>query len=170
VLLRVGLAGVAGPHDAAAGTVFGAALLALVLLSGWRPATVADALPRGHAALLGLLGGLVLCVLPLVLSTGAPAGPGFARWAVVVAGVAVCQEVFFRGALLDALLPYGTWTAVGGTAVAFGLMHVPLYGWHVLPLDTAVGVLLAGLRLEAGRLSAPAAAHVSADLATWWLR
>lgn len=171
MLLRVGLAGHAGPHDALAGAGSGAALLGLALLSGWRPVRVPAAAPRTRAVLLGLLGALVLCALPVLLQDGAAgAGSGFARWALVVTGVALCQEAFFRGALLDALLPHGTWAAVGGSALAFGLMHVPLHGWHVLPLDTAVGVLLAGLRLEAERLSAPALAHVGADLATWWLR
>ena len=31
--------------------------------------------------------------------------------------------------------------------MAFGLLHVPLYGWAALPLDLAVGLLLGGLRM-----------------------
>jgi hypothetical protein len=48
-------------------------------------------------------------------------------------------------------------------------MHVPLYGWHVVPLDLGVGLWLAGLRLATGGIAAPAIAHTIADLATWWL-
>jgi membrane protease YdiL (CAAX protease family) len=55
------------------------------------------------------------------------------------------------------------------TSAVFALMHVPLYGWHVVPLDFAVGLGLAGLRLTTRSLVAPAAAHAVADLATWWL-
>ena len=55
------------------------------------------------------------------------------------------------------------------TAVLFALMHVPLYGWHVVPLDLGVGLWLAGLRLATGGVAAPAIAHTVADLATWWL-
>jgi hypothetical protein len=48
-------------------------------------------------------------------------------------------------------------------------MHVPLYGWHVVPLDLGVGLWLAGLRLATGGIAAPAIAHAVADLATWWV-
>ena len=48
-------------------------------------------------------------------------------------------------------------------------MHVPFYGWHVVPLDLGVGVFLAGLRLASGSVAAPAIAHIVADLATWWV-
>jgi hypothetical protein len=48
-------------------------------------------------------------------------------------------------------------------------MHVPLYGWHVMPLDLAVGLVFGGLRLATHGVAAPAAAHAVADLATWWL-
>ena len=34
-------------------------------------------------------------------------------------------------------------------------MHVPLYGWHVVPLDLAVGLVLAGLRIWTRGLAAP---------------
>jgi membrane protease YdiL (CAAX protease family) len=53
--------------------------------------------------------------------------------------------------------------------VVFALMHVPLYGWHVVPLDLAVGLALGGLRVATRGVAAPAVAHAVADLATWWL-
>jgi len=46
---------------------------------------------------------------------------------------------------------------------------VPLYGWHALPLDTAVGVVLGVTRLVAGTWVAPAIAHTAADVAGWWM-
>jgi membrane protease YdiL (CAAX protease family) len=55
------------------------------------------------------------------------------------------------------------------TSLLFALIHVPLYGWHVVPLDFGVGVFLAGLRLASGSVTAPVIAHVVADLATWWV-
>ena len=56
-----------------------------------------------------------------------------------------------RGVLFDALrATVGHRRAVALTSLAFALMHVPLYGWHVVPLDLAVGVWLAGLRLLSG--------------------
>ena len=54
-------------------------------------------------------------------------------------------------------------------AIAFAALHVPLYGWHAVPLDFAVGLVLGATRLLAGTWTAPAIAHVGADLAGWWL-
>ena len=56
-----------------------------------------------------------------------------------------------------------------GPTVAFALLHVPLNGWHVVPLDLAVGLGLGGLRVATRSVVAPAAAHAIADLATWWV-
>ena len=75
-----------------------------------------------------------------------------------------------RGVLFDRLERVaGLAAAIALTTLAFALMHVPLYGWHVVPLDLAVGLVLAGLRIWTRGLAAPVAAHAVADLATWWL-
>ena len=85
--------------------------------------------------------------------------------------VACTEEAVLRGAMffteLDA--PFGVAAAVLATSAVFALVHVPLYGWHVVPLDLGVGLWLAGLRLASGGVAAPAVAHTLADLATWWL-
>jgi membrane protease YdiL (CAAX protease family) len=99
----------------------------------------------------------------------APAA-AFAPWVGVTVVVATAEELVLRGALFDELdARLGTLGAVVLTSVAFALMHVPLYGWHVVPLDLGVGLWLAGLRLATGGIAAPAIAHTIADLATWWL-
>ena len=122
----------------------------------------------------GVAGGAVLC-LPVIgrghIGTHRPGG-SFVVWAVVVTVVAVAEEVFLRGALFTAVsrATGSTWWPIGVGAVVFGLLHVPLYGWGALPLDLAVGVWLGVLRSLTGSVSAPAAAHVVADLAGWWLR
>jgi membrane protease YdiL (CAAX protease family) len=88
-----------------------------------------------------------------------------------VSAVAVAEEVLLRGALWEvAARRWGLPAALAVTTGAFGLLHVPLYGWDALPLDLAVGLLLGGLRLAAGGWGAPAVAHTLADLAGWWLR
>ncbi len=170
VALRVGLAGIDGARSAGAGACFGAVLLVPAIAGGWRPAHV-----RGRELAVGVLGGAPLCVLPFaVVVTGdlVPLDPaGFPRWAVVVTLVAVAEEVLLRGALFSALSTRSSdLTALAVTTVAFALLHVPLYGWAVVPLDLAVGVWLGGLRLATGGSAAPAAAHTVADLAGWWLR
>jgi membrane protease YdiL (CAAX protease family) len=171
--LALGLRVVAGGEDVArsvpAGLLFAACLLALSFAAGARmPVT-------RRAAKLGLVGLLVVCLpvalVHLVSVTPVPSTQGFLPWAAAVAVVATAEELFLRGALFDALVErWGQAVAVGAGAVLFALMHVPLYGWHVLPLDLAVGVVLGVLRVEAGTPAAPALAHVGADWVGWFLR
>ena len=96
---------------------------------------------------------------------------GFARWAAVVSFVAVAEELFLRGALYDAVADRaGETAAIVVAAVAFALLHVPLYGPEVLALDVVVGLIFGELRRRTGTPAAPAVAHVAADLASWFLR
>jgi membrane protease YdiL (CAAX protease family) len=91
-------------------------------------------------------------------------------WALITLLVAAGEEAVLRGVLLDRLERVaGLIPAIALTTIAFALIHVPLYGWHVVPLDLAVGLVLAGLRISTSGLAAPIAAHAVADLATWWL-
>jgi membrane protease YdiL (CAAX protease family) len=171
--VAVGLRVVVGGDDVArsvpAGLVFAAALLVLSAAARTRVPVTRRALA------LGLLGIVVVC-LPVGLEQLVTVRPlrgttGLLPWAAAVTVVASAEEVFLRGALHDAVaarwpVPF----AVGVGAVCFALLHVPLYGWHVVPLDLAVGVVLGGLRAEAGTPFAPAVTHVGADLVGWFLR
>ena len=123
----------------------------------------------------GRRGGLVLVAVPLLVGpasravTGMRAEP-FVAWLAVTALVATAEEAMLRSAILSALDEAGgPVLAVIGSSTAFALMHVPLYGWGVVPIDLAAGVLLAGLRYLSGGIAAPTVAHLIADLATWWL-
>lgn len=171
VALRLGIGGAAGVRDPLAGAAFAAVLTGFALLAGLRraPARPLSSVPAG------LGGAAVLCVVPLVvhLRSGAPPLPagGFAGWAVVVSAVAVGEEALLRGALWEALAAWrGEWVALGVSTVAFGLLHVPLYGGSVLVLDLVVGLLLGGVRMVSAGWGGPAVAHTVADLAGWWLR
>lgn len=161
------LHGVAGA--VAVGLVFGLGLLVVGLAGGWRPARV-----RPSALVFGAAGGAVLVILAIVTRPAqlpwlAPAA-AFVPWVSVTILVASTEEIVLRGALFDELdARLGAIAAVFATSVLFALMHVPLYGWHVVPLDLGVGLWLAGLRLATGGIAAPAMAHTIADLATWWL-
>jgi membrane protease YdiL (CAAX protease family) len=168
--VRVGIAGTAGVRSAPAGVVFAALLLAVATAAGLRPASLTL-----RQAAVGGAGGLALCAVPLVVHLRTPGGPlplaALPVWTAVVSAVAVAEEVLLRGALWDAATDArGTAVALVVTTVAFGLLHVPLYGWDAFPLDLAVGLLLGGLRLATGSWGAPAVAHTLADLAGWWLR
>lgn len=175
----------AGLDPLGVGLAFGLSLCAVGVAArrspGLRPRTWAGPVdgPRlGIAIAIGTVAGLALVALtvagglangPLVAGLGRPASP-FLPWALVTIVVASGQEVLLRGILFDRVrLARGTVAAIALTTAAFALLHVPLYGWHVVPLDLAVGLLLAGLRLGTGTVAAPVAAHAVADLATWWL-
>ena len=115
-------------------------------------------------------GGLVLGPIMVAGVQLRPHVGSAAWWAVTVTLVAAAEEVAIRGALFSALDGVaGPAAAVVITTVAFALIHVPFYGWHVMPLDLAVGAWLGGLRLWSGSASAPAVAHIFADLSAFWL-
>jgi membrane protease YdiL (CAAX protease family) len=171
LLLRVLMAGNGGAASIPAGLVFAAALLYLAVTSGWRPAR-----PHLLSIAIGLAGAAVLLAVPVWQRVEMPqeaiALPpsAFPLWGIGVTLVAVAEEVFLRGALFHLVERMaGTLAAVALTAIAFALIHVPLYGPSVLPLDLAVGVWLSGLRVLTGGIAAPATAHAVADLAVWWL-
>ncbi len=164
--VRTGLAGVAGASSVPAGLAFAAVLLAVVAVV--RPPTAMTV----RVVVTGLAGALLLAA-PAVVSRGVadvhPAG-GFTGWAVATAVVATAEEAFLRGSLFTAVeRRRGIDAAVVVTAAAFAALHVPLYGWHVVPLDLAVGLALGAMRVVAGSWTAPAVAHVGADLVGWWL-
>ena len=77
---------------------------------------------------------------------------------------AVAEEAFFRRLLFGLLLPFGTMAAIAGSAVAFALIHVTVYGWWVVPLDIAAGLILGWQRAASGTWTVPAATHAVANL------
>jgi membrane protease YdiL (CAAX protease family) len=152
------------------GLVFGLALLAVARLGGLR-----FSVPPARAVAAGLAAGVVLVALsvfarwpqlPLVPGHAAP----FVPWAAVTVLVATGEELVLRGVLWRwAAAAGGEVAALLATSLLFALIHVPIYGQGVILLDFGVGVIFGGLRLWFGGPAAPAAAHVFADLATWWL-
>ena len=170
--LRVAAGGAVPAASYPAALVFSGALLALSVGAGWR-LTADRRWPR--AVVVGIAGAELLVA---AWATAAPHIPLAAAqhlgpllvWTPLVALVAVAEEIALRGALFGALLEAaGAPMAVAMTSIVFALMHVPLYGWGAVPRDLAVGVLLGGLRLLSGGVTAPAIAHVLADLAGGWL-
>ena len=169
VAVRVAVAGPAGAASIRAGLIF-----AVLLLAAGAKLCPAPRVDVRNVAI-GLAGMAVLLV-PVAISYGAGSlslatdGTSYAGWAAATAVVATAEEAFLRGALFGALQRWrGNDVAVVGAAVAFAALHVPLYGWRAVPLDLAVGLALGTLRLLSGSWTAPAVAHVGADLLGWWL-
>jgi membrane protease YdiL (CAAX protease family) len=77
---------------------------------------------------------------------------------------AVSEELFFRRLMYAWLTRWGPAPAVAGTAVAFGLVHLPAYGIIALPIDIGAGVLFGWQRWASGGWSAPAVTHAVANL------
>ncbi len=167
LLLRMVVGGDRVATSLTAGLVFAAGLLVL------SAATKARVPVSRRAVLIGL-GGLALLVAPVLVEQALTLRPlrgtqGFVVWAAVVLVVATAEELFLRGALYDEITRVrGETAAIVIGAVLFALLHVPLYGWHVVPLDLAVGLVLGGLRQGAGTPTAPAVAHVGADYVGWF--
>lgn len=170
VLVRVAVAGPAGAGSVPAGLAFAVLLIALAASARVDVRTT----PRAVAT--GLVGAAVL-VLPVLLGSAPTTGrslDGYAGWAAATVLVAGAEEAFLRGALFDAVQRapitrgHSTDAAVVVAAVAFAALHLPFYGWGAMPLDLAVGLALGALRVVTGTWTAPAVAHITADLVGWW--
>jgi membrane protease YdiL (CAAX protease family) len=92
-------------------------------------------------------------------------GPFSGRLVVLSVLAAVAEEAFFRRLTYAAIeRVHGPVVAVVGSAALFALVHVTVYGWWVLPLDLAAGLLLSWQRWASGRWTVPAATHVLANV------
>jgi membrane protease YdiL (CAAX protease family) len=179
-LLLVGVALAVGArawigHPAPAASVPAALLFSGVLLALFAMA------PRGLGRVtwrgvgLGLAGGVALVAVSLVGLPGFGTGARTAAstlwwWVPLIMVVVAAEEVVLRGVLFTAIATrHGDLVAIAATALVFALMHLPMYGGAALPVDLCVGVVLGSLRVASGGITAPLAAHLTADLATAWL-
>jgi membrane protease YdiL (CAAX protease family) len=165
VLLRLSVGGAGAAQSSLAGLVFAGFLIALSVGAG-----LGTRLSR-KAIIIGIFGGVFLCVPAFFAhSNGAHPYGSYLNWAIVVSIVALAEEAFFRGVLFEAVQKWrGETAAILIAAAAFAALHIPLYGWHVVPLDFTVGVWLGALRAVSGSWVAPGISHTLADLAGWWI-
>ena len=77
---------------------------------------------------------------------------------------AVAEELFFRRLMYGWISRWGSPAAVGVTALAFALVHLPAYGMSAFPINLAAGVLLGWQRWASGGWPAPAITHIAANL------
>jgi membrane protease YdiL (CAAX protease family) len=107
-------------------------------------------------------GAAAFAVARVAAPTAAPRVTAFAIVASVVAAGA--EEVVFRGGLYGLLERWGPLVAIVSSSIVFALVHVPMYGWTVVPLDAAAGLVLGWQRWAAGTWTAPAVAHAVANV------
>jgi membrane protease YdiL (CAAX protease family) len=106
-----------------------------------------------------------VAVIAAAAAAGTPVPTPFGVGIVpVLAGGALAEELLFRRLLYGLLAPRGAVAAILGTAGAFALIHLPLYGAPALPVDLGAGLLLSWQRWASGSWGASAATHVFANL------
>ena len=151
----------------ALGTARSVAVVALDL--GLAALSLRTAAPDAGAARIRLVPVTLAGIGAVIAVTYAPwqigATVAYGAGALVMGAVAaVAEEAFFRR-LMYAWLErwWGPALAVLVSALAFALVHVPLYGASVLWVDLGAGVLLSWQRWATGSWAAPAATHVVAN-------
>jgi membrane protease YdiL (CAAX protease family) len=77
---------------------------------------------------------------------------------------AIGEEIVFRRGLYGALERWGPLVAVVVSAFAFGVVHVPMYGWAVVPVDVGAGLLFGWQRWVTGGWTSSAVTHTAANL------
>ena len=77
---------------------------------------------------------------------------------------AVAEEAFYRRLAYGVADAWGPAMAVVASAGLFAAVHVTVWGWAVLPLDLAAGLVLGWQRWASGRWSVPAATHAAANV------
>ncbi|MEY2568498.1 MAG: Type prenyl endopeptidase Rce1-like [Actinomycetota bacterium] len=108
--------------------------------------------------------GLVAFALGRLIGGGHPPTPFAGRFIALSALAAVAEEAFFRRLVYGALARHGPVAAVAGSTVLFALAHVTVYGWWVLPIDLAAGLVLSWQRWSTGGWTVPAITHVLANV------
>lgn len=144
-----------------------ATLLAILAASLLVPAARSSA--RLHP---GVVLGVGLAAVAFALASGGRPTPApLIAWALPLTLLAaVAEEALFRRAMYGALERRGAIVAIGITALAFALVHVPIYGVAVFPVDLGAGLLLSWQRWASGSWTVPAATHAAANVLMTVLR
>lgn len=140
--------------------LFGATYLTIGLAS----ISVQVGRERAHLSpLVGLLLGVAA-----VVATAWFAGPSIpSPWSATALPLsllaAVAEEALFRRVAYARLERFGAVVAIVGSALLFGLVHVPAYGLAALPVDVGAGLLFGWQRWASGTWTVPAATHAFAN-------
>jgi membrane protease YdiL (CAAX protease family) len=100
----------------------------------------------------------------LLAAGSVPVAPFVVRSVALNSLAAVSEEAFFRRFAYGLAAVRGPAVAVVASAAIFAAVHVTVWGWAVLPLDLAAGLVLGWQRWASGGWSVPAATHVAANV------
>jgi len=142
-------------------TALAALLGAILVASLLVPATpLRRRLHPGVVLLVGLI-----ALGAAATAAGRPVPIPFGPWALPLAVLAaVAEEALFRRAAYGVLEPAGPAVAIGITALAFALIHIPLYGVAAFPVDLGAGLVFGWQRWATGTWTASAGTHAAANL------
>jgi membrane protease YdiL (CAAX protease family) len=111
-----------------------------------------------------LVVGLAAFAVGRVLGGGRTPAPPTLHFIALNTLAAVAEEAFFRRFVYGLLLPSGALWAIGGSATLFAIVHITTYGYWVVPIDIAAGLLLGWQRWSSGGWAVPAVTHVAANV------
>ena len=139
----------------------------LVVLAGAAGVLAVQAPTRATADartwLLVTVAGVAACALVRAALPGAPMhATAFGLLASVAA--AFGEEIVFRRGLYGALERRGALVAVVVAALVFGVVHVPMYGWAVVPVDVGAGLVFGWQRWASGGWTSPGVSHAAANV------
>ena len=140
--------------------LFGATYLTIGL------ASISVPVARDRALLspvVGLLLGMAAVTAAAWLAGPSVAAPWGAAALPLSILAAVAEEALFRRVAYARLTRFGPLVAVAGSAMLFGLVHVPGYGLAALPVDVGAGLLFGWQRWSSGTWTVPAATHAFAN-------
>jgi membrane protease YdiL (CAAX protease family) len=120
--------------------------------------------PTMRTAAIVLAVGVAAFAIGRVVGGGRAPAPQSAEFIALNSLAAVAEELFFRRLVYGLLLPSGAGYAIGGSALLFAVVHVTTYGYWVLPIDLAAGVLLGWQRSSSQTWVVPALTHVAANV------
>jgi membrane protease YdiL (CAAX protease family) len=110
--------------------------------------------------------GIGLAALAIAVAVAAPAAG--TPWGVAALPLsvlaAVAEEALFRRVAYARLARFGALVAISGSALLFGLVHVPAYGLAALPVDVGAGLLFGWQRWASGTWTVPATTHALANV------
>ena len=139
-------------------------LFVILLAVGAAWPTAGEPRPPARTAALVLLAGVGAFTIGRLVGSGRPPVPARPGYIAAVTLAAIAEEAFFRRFVYAVLRPGGVAWAVAGSTVLFAVAHVTVYGWWVLPLDLAAGLILSWQRWATGSWAVPAATHAVANL------
>lgn len=85
--------------------------------------------------------------------------------------VALAEETWYRGLIFRALYGWrGALLAVFGSALLFGLMHVPMHGWQGLLFSLSIGLPYAVVRLKTANILGLMMVHWLTNLTDSFIR